>query len=155
MRYVSVNMFYDNYVLVCMRGKKDKNYKKIYSVGGHIDKNETPIQSAIRETYKKVGIEITPEQLNVFYIDNKIKIIHYTIIFETLPQILGPSQEFENEIYNTHSICNVPTIITTEGKNTRWALLNVYALNRHLHKNINTSLYSNTFLKIYKYTVYS
>ena len=150
MRFVTVNIFWKNNYLVCLRGKRDKGYKKIYAVGGKIDPGETPEQTAVRETFEEAGVVIRESDLRVFHIDNKIGMTHYTVVFDKEPVVLGPREDFMDEIYDTSIIMDTPTI-KTNGVNTRWAFVNVYALKNFLKDPKNRSFATKTFRDIYTY----
>ncbi len=38
--------------------------------GGHIEKNETPLEAAIREACEELSVDVVPDQLKLFTIDN-------------------------------------------------------------------------------------
>ena len=152
-RFVSVNIFWMNNVLICVRGKHDRNYKKIYSIGGKIETGETPSEAAIRETFEEAGVVIQQSDLQVFEIDKKIGIVHYTVSFDCKPIVLGPQEDFKDEIYDTSIIVGVPTIIFN-GVNTRWSFVNVHSLNEFLKNRENRSFATKILHNIYRYVLY-
>ena len=148
-RFVSVNIFWKNNVLVCLRGKMDRNYKKVYAVGGKVEAGETPEEAAVRETFEEAGVVIQESDLRVFENDIKIGMIHYTVVFNEMPLVRGPKEDCKDEIYDTWNIAGVPTMMLN-GVNTRWAFINVHKLNNFMRNPKNRSFASKTFCEIYE-----
>jgi hypothetical protein len=138
----------DTKVLVCLRGVCGKSYGKIYSIGGSIESNETPEDSAIRETFEESGINIKESDLqlvNTMYTKNKVY-YNYVVFYDKMPTIKGPQKDFEGEVINCCSILNTNTI-TCEGINTRWAAINIDTLNYYFSVGKETSLFSEVYIK--------
>ena len=151
MRFITVNIFWENNILLCLRGKHDKYYKKIYSIGGKIEVGETPEQAAVRESFEEAGIVIQESDLQIFKADTEIGMIHYTVVFDK-PFLIGPQDDFKDEIYDTLTIAGEPTIIVNS-INTRWAFVNVHKLKKFLKDVKNRSFATKTFQEIYHFVL--
>ena len=142
-RFVSVNIFWKNNVLVCLRGNMDRNYKRVYSVGGKVESGETPKQSAIRQTFEEAGVVIQESDLRVFENDTIIRIIHYYVVFNEMPLVLGPKEDCKDGIRDSWIIAGVPTI-RINGINTRWTFMDMCTLMQNFDNR------SYAYSKIYK-----
>ena len=64
-RHVFIYIMRDNELLMQKRSPLKKRYPKLWtaSVSGHVSMSETPLNTAIRETYEELGIKVNPTDL--------------------------------------------------------------------------------------------
>lgn len=89
-------------VLVGLRGVRGHWYKKLCTFGGSVDDGENPEIAGIREAWEEAGILIWEHDLKFF--ERYKKFAHYYCIYNHDPLVLGPSEEFEWEIYKPNPI---------------------------------------------------
>jgi len=83
-------------LLVCQRGVKDRNYGKVYTMGGSIDRNERPEVAAAREAAEESGVVLDPRTLTLF--QQKEGCAHHYAVLSSYPRVPGPSSRHEFEV---------------------------------------------------------
>jgi len=130
--FVTVTIFHMQKVLVCRRGVGGRDYGKIYSCGGAIDHEETPIDAAIRETYEEAGVKLTATDL--IYYDtfedrhNRRRNDYFVHMYGPLPNVEGPQSHCKWEMLKVEQILNVPTI-------NQWSWVDVKELTNYFQNN--------------------
>ena len=120
---IAVFIIVQDKVLTCKRGVKDDWYDKYWGPGGTINKGETPIDAAIRETREETGIDISREIRDKTKRGSLLygKQINYYIFLEKLPDKFSVAEKNQHESLEVDDIMTVPTSVEQGSK--RWALV--------------------------------
>ena len=112
------------HVLVCRRAMHLDGGGTIFTQGGTMNHEETPLQCALREAREEAGISkiepTTVQLVNVSTINhsNKTKTMYYNfvVVVESNFSVIGPLEEWKNECIQLDEICGIKTIKSMYGK---------------------------------------
>lgn len=110
----SVYIVYKNKVLL----HKHKKYKMLFPLGGKMNKNEIPHETAIREAYEESGLKI-----ELYYMENKFNlgsVIQLLNPMYTLLENVGKEVENIDFIYFARTLTDVVNPQKGESKELYW-----------------------------------
>jgi len=120
---VTLTLIYKDEILVCRRGKKDRNYGKIYTFGGKVEKNEDPQIAAIREAREEGGLYINPNIIDKkgiydkFQMNNNKYFIRFYITLKKYPIIHGAKKAFKDEVIQNDTLATYFGVKSIKTKN--------------------------------------
>lgn|SRR5690606_19021552 len=99
----------DNKYLLIHKVNKDMNFNKYSGVGGKLEKGETPIEAAIRETKEETGLSIIPIFKGIvnFHSNDYVEIMYLYKAYE-FEGIITPSDEGELIWYDKEKLDELP-----------------------------------------------